>query len=409
MDRAATGVRPRRRRTPRILAIVLGAVIVLAAILIVIFTVVIHRSQPPRPGAFYSLPSPLPDKPPGTIIRSEALTGVPAGARGWRILYLSTSYSGKPTAVSGMVIAPTAASSRPSPIVAFANGTVGVASNCALSIQGAKYLNALHGLPAFLTAGDVAVMTDYQGLGTPGPHPYLVGRTEGEDVLDAVRAAHNLKAAHAGTTFAVTGPSQGGHAALFAGQLATTYAPELKLAGVAASAPPTDLKQLFQLNSEGTFGRVLAAYSLDAWSQVYHHDLEAVFTPLARPIAQRMVRLCMHNQTQALGFIPLTTILKVGYLKSPSWQTDPWRTLLAQNTPGQVKTPAPILISQGGADLLVHPSITAAFVKGLCRMGEKVTYRVYPGVVHDAGGESAADVVKWIANRFAEQPAPSTC
>jgi len=308
-----------------------------------------------------------------------------------------------------MVIAPTTAAASPRPIVAFANGTVGVASNCALSIQGAKYLSALHGLHAFLAAGDVAVMTDYQGLGTPGPHPYLVGKTEGEDVIDAVRAAHNLKGANAGTTFAVTGPSQGGHAALFAGQLAPTYAPDLKLVGVAASAPPTDLKQLFQLNSEGTFGRVLAAYALDTWSQVYHHNLETVFTSLARPIVHRMVRLCMHNQTQALGFLPLTTILKVGYLKRPPWQTEPWKTLLAQNTPGQVKTPAPILISQGGADQLVHPPVTAAFVKQLCRIGEKITYRVYPGVVHDAGAESAADVVTWIAARFAHQPAPSTC
>jgi len=165
-----------------------------------------------------------------------------------------------------------------------------------------------------------------------------------------MRAAHNLKEAHAGTTFAVTGPSQGGHAALFAGQLAPTYAPDLKLVGVAASAPPTDLKELFRLKGEGRFGKVLSAYALDAWSQVYGHDLETVFTPVARPIVRRMVRLCIHNTTQALAFLPLTQILKIGFLKSPPWQTEPWKTLLQQNTPGQTTTPAPILISQGGAD-----------------------------------------------------------
>ncbi|MBV9282405.1 MAG: alpha/beta fold hydrolase [Chloroflexi bacterium] len=397
------------RRVGRIVAIVLGAAAVLAVIRAVIFLVVVRKAQPSQPGSFYALPSPLPDKPPGTVIRAEPLVGLPSWARGWRVLYLSTSYTGKPTAVSGMVIVPAHASASPRPVVAFAHGTIGVASNCGLSVQGARYLGLFPGLEAVLAAGDVAVMTDYQGLGTPGPHPYLVGRSEGEDVLDAVRAAHNLKEAHAGTTFAVTGPSQGGHAALFAGQLAPTYAPDLKLVGIAASAPPTDLRELFRLKSEGTFGRVLAAYALDAWSQVYGHDLETVFTPAARPIVDRMVRLCLQNQTQMLAFLPLTTILKVGYLRSPPWQSEPWQTLLKQNTPGQARIPAPILISQGGADQLVLPAVTAAYVRRLCRMGEKVEYRVYPGVGHDAGAESAPDVVAWLANRFAGKPPPSTC
>jgi alpha-beta hydrolase superfamily lysophospholipase len=393
----------------RLLAIAAGVLIMLAAILVVIFVVVVSRSQPPPPGAFYRPPSPLPQKPPGTIIRSEPLSGLPASERGWRILYLSTSYNGKPTAVSGLVIVPSQPASHPRHVVAFANGTVGVASNCALSIQGARYLSALHGLHSYLAAGDAAIMTDYQGLGTPGPHPYLVGKVEGEDVLDSVRAAHNLQAAHAGTTFAVTGPSQGGHAALFAGQLAPTYAPDLRLVGVAASAPPTDLKELFRLRAEGTFGRVLAAYALEAWSQVYHHDLETILTPVARPIVRRMVRLCLHNQTQALGFLPLSTLLKIGYLRSPPWHTEPWKTLLQQNTPGASRIPAPVFIAQGGADALVHPPITAAFARHLCGMGEKVEYRVYPGVPHDAGAESAPDIVRWIADRFAGKPPPSTC
>lgn len=416
-DAPATGAagqssspRPRRgRRVRRIVAFAAGVVATLLVVLVVIFVVVVRRSQPPQPGAFYTPPSPLPNKPPGTVIRSEPLSGLPPTERGWRILYLSTSYTGKPTAVSGLVIVPSRPSVRPRNVIAFANGTVGVASSCALSIQGARYLSVLHGLQSYLAAGDAAVMTDYQGLGTPGPHPYLVGRSEGEDVLDAVRAAHNLKEVGAGTTFAVTGPSQGGHATLFAGQLAPTYAPDLKLVGVAPSAPPTDLKELFRLRAEGTFGRVLAAYALDSWSRVYGHDLETILTPFARPIVQRMVRLCLHNQTQALAFLPLTTILKVGYLKSPPWQTEPWQTLLTQNTPGETKTPAPIFLAQGGADPLVHPPITATFARHLCSMGDRVEYRVYPGASHDAGAESAPDIVKWIADRFAGKPPPSTC
>jgi hypothetical protein len=36
------------------------------------------------------------------------------------------------------------------------------------------------------------VQTDYEGLGTPGTHPYLNGPSEGRRVLDMVRAARRL-------------------------------------------------------------------------------------------------------------------------------------------------------------------------------------------------------------------------
>ena len=34
--------------------------------------------------------------------------------------------------------------------------------------------------------------TDYQGLGTPGPHPYLIGTAEGRSVVDIVAAGREL-------------------------------------------------------------------------------------------------------------------------------------------------------------------------------------------------------------------------
>jgi len=119
------------------------------------------------------------------------------------------------------------------------------------------------------------------------------------DYLRALmRAAHNLKEAHAGTTFAVTGPSQGGHAALFAGQLAPTYAPDLKLVGVAASAPPTDLKELFRLKGEGRFGKVLSAYALDAW---YDRAKTTMFMATDRPHALRQaINACRKGGTVSI-------------------------------------------------------------------------------------------------------------
>ena len=40
-----------------------------------------------------------------------------------------------------------------------------------------------------IVQGVVVAATDYEGLGTPGPHPYIVGASEGHSVLDAAVAA----------------------------------------------------------------------------------------------------------------------------------------------------------------------------------------------------------------------------
>jgi pimeloyl-ACP methyl ester carboxylesterase len=207
----------------------------------------------------------------GTIIRKEVIAGFKTGTTTYRVLYKSTGYDGNPTAVSGLVIVPDgSAPADGHKIIAFTHGTVGVASNCAISLRPGDQSDAnLEGVNQFIAAGYVFAATDYQGLGTPGPHPYLVGNAEGKNVLDIVRAAHNLREAHAGTDFAVWGHSQGGQASLFTGQLASTYAPELHLAGVAPGAPVPDLVDLFAVNIKTSAGKVLIAMALQSWARVY--------------------------------------------------------------------------------------------------------------------------------------------
>src|SRR5262245_18978662 len=181
-------------------------------------------------GAFYQVdPSELPG-PAGSLIRSETLMGAPAGAKAFRILYRSRGLANEPIAVSGMVAAPEGHSGGRD-VVAWAHGTTGIMPPCAPSLRS----NALATIPALnemLARGYVVAATDYPGLGTAGPNPYMVGVSEALAVLDSVRAARALRETGAGTRFAVWGHSQGGHAALFTGQLARAYAPELRLAGL---------------------------------------------------------------------------------------------------------------------------------------------------------------------------------
>jgi pimeloyl-ACP methyl ester carboxylesterase len=374
-------------------------------------SIALHVSSPRRPGPFYASPTPLPPGPPGTLIREEPIPGFYPGTKAYRVLYKSTGFNGHATAVSGVVVVP----EGPAPlhgrkIVAFAHGTVGVARNCAPSLQNGGFAQIIEGLGEFIAAGYVVAATDYEGLGTPGPNAYLVGRVEAMDVLDSVRAAHRLREARAGVDFAVWGHSQGGQASLFSGQLAASYAPGLHLVGVAAGAPVPDLIDLFKANLGTTVGKVLVALALSSWSHVYDAaSLEQIVTLAARPSVEAIARYCLYGR-EILASIPSALLLNLSFISSPPWQTEPWKTISRQNSPGATPIGVPVLITQGGADKVVPVAVTQRLAAKLCTQGETVDLRIYPSVEHlEAGIVVAPDVGAWIAGRFAGRPAPSTC
>ncbi len=99
------------------------------------------------------------------------------------------------------------------------------------SERDARYLNA------WLQQGYAIVATDYQGLGTPGPHPYLAVRPEAYSVLDSVRAVLK-RFPDVANRIVVIGQSQGGGAAFATVGIASGYAPELGIRGSVATGVP---------------------------------------------------------------------------------------------------------------------------------------------------------------------------
>ncbi len=387
----------------------------LTALLGVALSVGLRAAQPGVPGPFYAAPATLPDGPTGTIIRSEVVDGFHQDATTHRVLYTSTGFDGQPTAVSGLIIVPNGdAPAAGRKVVAWTHGTVGVAPNCAPSlVPGALYAPALPALDAFVKAGYVLAATDYQGLGTPGPNPFLIGASEGANALDSVRAAVNLPGANASRDFVVWGESQGGHASLFTGQLAATYAPELNLLGVVASAPAADLLDLFQTKiTEGdAVGNLLISMAATSWSRVYDDvSLDQIVYPAARSLVASIADNCIQNPQQIQRSIPAATLLNALFFSRPPWEVDAWSKLISENTPGGMRTAAPILIVQGDADPIISPAVQAQFAAKLCAAGDSVEYRTYPGIGHlTISHEVAPEVVQWIANRFAGVAAETTC
>jgi acetyl esterase/lipase len=361
--------------------------------------------------AFYAATAEELTGPPGSVIRTEQILNTPFGSKRYRVLYRSTGLQGEPIAVSGVVVVPDApAPAGGYPVVAWAHPTTGVADKCAPSLSLVfDVFSTIPGLDEMVKRGYVVAVTDYPGLGTAGDHPYLVGISEGRAVLDSVRAARQMSGA--GESFAVWGHSQGGHAALWTGELAASYAPELKLVGVAAAAPASLLGELFDDDLGTEAGKGLTALTLWSWSRIYDLALETVVLPGAIQSVAAIGGQCLAGFTDLVTDVAaMGEIKQGGFLSADPVKTPPWSTIITENTPGQLPAGAPVFIAQGTLDTIVDPPVTIKFATELCRQGVAVIYHDVTDATHSVIAKvSATAAVEWMAARFAGQPAPTNC
>lgn len=368
-------------------------------------------------GPFYEPPGPIDGDAPGTVLRVEPIAdGLPAGVLGWRVLYVSTAWdTGAPVAVSGTVYAPDLpAPAAPRPVLAWAHPTTGVASTCAPSPAPGGGASGIPGLQEFVKQGWVVAATDYPGLGTQGPHPYLVGTSEAYAVIDSVRAAGAIPELAAGSRYVVFGHSQGGHAAAWTGQVAGDYAPDLSLLGVAAAAPATELGTLFDADVGTISGDVLSAYTVASWASLdIGLDSGLVVRPEFEPVVFALASLCVGGADPADPILIGVLVAALGgtaFLEADPVTTPPWSDFVAENTPGRTPLGAPLLVVQGEADTVVEPAATAEYVSAVCAQGTPTQYLTVPGIDHDAAGLVAAPVVTvWAQDRFDGVPPPSNC
>jgi alpha-beta hydrolase superfamily lysophospholipase len=346
----------------------------------------------------------------GEIVSSTRIAGAPDGATAYRIHYRSTDKDGRPIVVSGAVVVPAGpapASGRP--VVVWAHGASGIAENCGLSDKPGLF-GQIAGLNGLLAAGYVVAAPDYQGLGNTGPHPFLVGTASAHTVLDSVRAARALPGAKASSRYALWGESLGGFSVLWAGKLAARYAPELTLVGVAAAAPPTDLKANLTGGTNAAVRAFLTSYAAESWSRVYDVPLTTAVKPATAKLITAIARNCVSLDGFALrtkiGMLRLARQLRnVNLAESPRWGA-----LMQQNSVTPTGFTMPLLVVQGSADVIVAPAVTRALVDKLCARRANVRFISIEGGDHvSVAKRSAPETVNWLGDRFAGKPAVSSC
>ena len=347
----------------------------------------------------------------GTLVDAQPVVDTPSGIQAWRVQYWTLSDRSKPIRVTGMVVAPREAlPPAPRKVIAWAHGTWGVASKCAPSLG--KFFGATPGLTDAIRRGYTVVAPDYPGLGSPMAHGYLAGVSTGRSVLDAVRAARNIPGAAAGSDFAVWGESQGGHAALWTGQLAQRYAPDLRLVGVAAAAPTTDLVQNLTAGTDPSIRAFITAFAAYSWSEHFGVPLAT----LGRKSTQGVIRRLAQNNCVVVGAKPkLGTILGVMALRRDLKTVDlgriqPWARIARENSPAARPYGVPFLIAQNPSDAIVGANVTQDFARQLCRAGGQVRYVAITGQGHETSAADTKDLtLDWIDARFAGRPAPNDC
>lgn len=355
--------------------------------------------------AFYGWTEAVPATP-GKMLRTEPLPDklVLANAgKAVRILYASTDgLDGKtPVPVSGALFLPKGeAPAGGWPLMAWAHGTVGAADVCAPSFAGriprdVAYLNH------WLAQGYAVVASDYQGLGTPGGHPYMASRPAAYSVLDGIRA---VQGADFGLSKKVVlvGQSQGGGGAFATAGYASSYAPELDVRGTVATGTPWVTPRTFAgVTASGrdtpqeTFAYILLMLYLVKQTDP-SFSFEDYVSPKAMPALKLGATGCLGEVAGAVMSDGLT--FNNTFLKDPTEKLAKVFEVMGYAT---LKPAAPVFMGTGGKDIDVPPPMQRALIGAACQAGARIEAHYYPELDHSGTvNGSLADSTPFVKKAF---------
>lgn len=366
-------------------------------------------------GAFYRMAE-VPDKAPGTLLRQEPLEAhqsLDYAADNIRLLYSSTEglFEKDIIAVSGALFLPEGTPPKEGwPLLAWTHGTVGIADICAPSWNGRQSRDTTY-LNYWLANGYAIVASDYQGLGTPGTHPYLATRPEAYSNLDAIRAVHraDFPVSDAVVLF---GQSQGGGAALATGGFAQSYAPELDVKGVVATGPPyfsaEALIALDKVRPRDVVDPKLG-YNFLAMAMLGVIDprfkIEDYTSKDGLSAAKAADNTCYVDIKKRIKSEALT--YNKTFTRSPTKRLEKAFERMEYAT---LALPMPVFIGTGGKDKDAPVRMQQALVRDACKAGARVQAHFYVTGTHGSVvNGSTEDSSKFVGAAFAGGSLPGNC
>ncbi|MEU6767794.1 lipase family protein [Streptomyces sp. NPDC046853] len=352
----------------------------------------------------------------GAILSSQPSSfqytpGVPTPTKAWKITYRSTSANGRPNAVSGTVIVPDDGKTTPRPLITYAVGTVGLGDKCAPSAGFPGGTTAEAPLVnAALVRGYAVVVTDYEGLGTPGDHTYMVAKAQGSAVLDAARAAQrHPEAAKYGVSadapVGIMGYSQGGGASAKAAEMAATYAPGLKVAGTASGGVPADLAKVADSLEGGDSAGYLLMSAVGQNAARPSLGLGKYLTAEGRKLARVVRNECVGTALEAGRGKTIEDVTTSNPLDRPEWKKAIGEQLIGTQRPS-----APTFVYHGDADETIPYAVGQKLRADWCAKGNAVQWTSFAGQSHVGTAiQGNGPALEWLGRRFAGEPASGNC
>lgn len=398
------------RRRSRALAAAVATLVLLASAQVT--PVLAAPGAPPLPAddAFYTAPAPLPDLPPGTVIKSRPVTvtgyGFPIPAQSWQLMFVSRNAKGTPVEGIATVMVPTqSAPMGKRPLVSYQTAEDSLARHCAPSYTLRAGTEKELGLASLaLAQGWAVVMTDYEGPQSQ----YGAGWQAGRATLDGIRAAVNFAPAGLGadTTVGMWGYSGGGLATAWANELEPTYAPELNIVGAAQGGVPPDLAAVARQIDGGPFSGIYFAVSVGLSRAYPEMRIDSILNDKGRAMVDDIGKLCARDIISRYAFQKISEYVTV---------EDPltlrrMQRVLATNHLGHHRPTTPTFDYHSINDELIPIAEVDELMAEYCADGVPLTYYRDPASEHTSLAVSGAPAaVGFLAARFAGQTAPTTC
>jgi pimeloyl-ACP methyl ester carboxylesterase len=360
--------------------------------------------------AIYSA-QPKADLKAGEWIASESLPeglGLPGAARQLRYVYGATDGADGKNALpasGALFIPPGEAPAGGWPIVAWAHGTVGIADRCAPSLTPRSARDAQY-LGAWLNEGYAIVASDYQGLGTPGPHPYLHTRAEAYSLLDGVRAALQGVPGLANKVLLV-GQSQGAGAAFATAGYAPDYAPELNIVGTVATGLPNPQARNTSVDPDAVDRTIAYLLYIAASAEALDPSLtpDLALQERALPAYQAASRLCVQEMFQKVVNDGLTrnNALRPTFAKV-------YAKLLGAIGYHTLALKQALFVGTGERDIDTPTAGQLVLVRATCAAGTTVEAHLYAGLDHSGTvNPSFKDSVVFARKVMTSQPITPQC
>jgi hypothetical protein len=199
---------------------------------------------------------------------------------------------------------------------------------------------------------------------------------------------------------------------LWTAQLASSYAPELELVGVAAAAPPTDLIANLRGGDDPSIRAFLTAFTAFSWSGYYGAPLSSIGRPQTQVIITRLAENnCVTIDSKPkLGEMISMVMLKNQLAGVDLGSMQPWAGIARMNSLTPAAINVPMLVGQNPADVIISPPVTRNYARQACAVGKTVKWIDIVGKGHPTSAQdSSAATIQWIGDRFAGKPAPNDC